>query len=383
MFVGVGASRVRDLFEQAKQRAPCIIFIDELDAIGKRATGAAGFAANEEREQTLDQLLVEMDGFDGGTGLVSWRRPTVPNPRPRPLARGSLRPPGRHRPTGLARARGHPQGARSQGAACPPRSTSRPSPDARPAWWGPNLANAVNEAALASVRRGGNVVTMTDFEEAIDRIQLGLKKEGRVMTDDEKRRVAVHETGHALVAMTVEHADPVHRVTIIPRSVGALGATLQLPTEERYLMSRDELKDRICVLLGGRSAEEVSGRGTSTGAEDDLERATELARAMVCRFGMSDSLGPVTWRRDSAMRFMTGPSAEAGVRDISEETARAIDAEIRLLVETQHKRAHDILESRLAALKAIADELLVHETLEGSRLRQIADENSGLHAMAS
>ena len=239
---------------------------------------------------------------------------------------------------------------------------------------GADLANVVNEAALASVRRSATVVTDRDFEEAIDRIQLGLKKEGRVMTDDEKRRVAFHEAGHALVALSVPHADPVHRVTIIPRSIGALGATLQLPTEERYVLTREELEDRLCVLLGGRSAEEIACGAVSTGAQDDLERATAIARQMVCRFGMSDALGPLTWGRPDAMQFL--PGTETFERDYSEETARAIDKELRRIVEESHARALEILRGRRAALDAIGHELLVRETLERAELEALAGPRS-------
>ena len=202
---------------------------------------------------------------------------------------------------------------------------------------GADLANVVNEAALASVRHGAKAVRAEDFEEAVDRLQLGLKKEGRVMTDAEKRRVAFHEAGHALVALSVPNADPVHRVTIIPRSIGALGVTLQLPTDERYVLTREELEDRLCVLLGGRSAEEAACGTISTGAQDDLEQATAIAKQMVCRLGMSRALGPLTWGRTDSLRLVKGP--EVVERDYSEETARAIDAEVRRIVEVGHTRA--------------------------------------------
>ena len=237
---------------------------------------------------------------------------------------------------------------------------------------GTDLANVVNEAALASVRRGGPSVRACDFDEAIDRIQLGLKKEGRVMTEDEKRRVAFHEAGHALVALSMEHADPVHRVTIIPRSVGALGATLQLPTEERYLMTREELRDRICVLFGGRVAEELACRDVSTGAQNDLERATEMARHMVCRFGMSESLGPLTFGQSQRSPFLAIESGDA--RNYSEETARLIDHEIKSLLESEYERARRNLQTRRSALDAIAKELLVHETLQRHELESLANQ---------
>jgi cell division protease FtsH len=376
MFVGVGASRVRDLFEQAKQRAPCIVFIDELDALGKARSGAAKFVANEEREQTLIQLLVEMDGFDGGTGLIVMAATN----RPEILERALLRAGRFDRQVLVDRPdlRGREAILRVHGrkVQLAPEVDLGTIARRTPGMVGADLANVVNEAALASVRRGADVVTMGDFEEAIDRLQLGLKKQNRVMTEDEKRRVAVHEAGHALVALTVPHADPVHKVTIIPRSIRALGATLQLPTEERYIMTEDKLRDRLCVLLGGCTAEAISCHVTSIGAEDDLERATGLARAMVCRFGMSHVLGPLTWTNGSPLRFLSTPD-EGGDRDFSEETARTIDTEVRALVEAEHARAQRILEGRTAALEAIAGELLEHETIDGARLQSIAREHSG------
>jgi len=377
MFVGVGASRVRDLFEQAKERAPCIIFIDELDAVGKARAGAAGFAANEEREQTLNQLLVEMDGFEPGSGLVIMAATNRPEILDRALLRAGRfdrqvlvdRPDVRGREAILKVHARKVQLAPDVDLAVVARRT--------PGMVGADLANVVNEAALASVRRGASVASMADFEEAIDRLQLGLKKEGRVMTDDEKRRVAFHEAGHALVALSVEHADPVHRVTIIPRSIGALGATLQLPTEERYLMTRDELRDRLCVLLGGRSAEEIACGAPSTGAQDDLEHATELARQMVCRFGMSDALGAATWGRPASLRFLQLGGDGAVERDFSEETARTIDGEVRRILEEAHERAVRVLRERRATLDAIGAELLARETLERAELEALVRERSG------
>ena len=374
MFVGVGASRVRDLFEQAKQRAPCIVFIDELDAVGKTRAGPVGFAANEEREQTLNQLLVEMDGFEPGTGLVIMAATNRPEILDRALLRAGRfdrqvlvdRPDLRGREAILRVHARKVQLAADVDLAVVARRT--------PGMVGADLANVINEAALASVRRGAQTISMKDFDDAIDRIQLGLKKEGRVMNDDEKRRVAYHEAGHALVASSVKHADPVHRVTIIPRSVGALGATLQLPTEDRYLMTREELLDRICVMLGGRSAEELACGDVSTGAVDDLERATVLARQMVRRFGMSEALGPVTWGASDAFRFL--PTSAGAERDYSEETARAIDAEVRRIVERSHERAVALLRQRKASLEAIAAALLARETLDAKQLDELLEQRA-------
>jgi cell division protease FtsH len=371
MFVGVGASRVRDLFEQAKERAPCIIFIDELDAVGKARSGAAGFAVNEEREQTLNQLLVEMDGFDAKSGLVIMAATNRPEILDRALLRAGRfdrqvlvdRPDVKGREAIL---RVHLRKIRL-GPDVDPRVVAQRTPG----MVGADLANVVNEAALASVRREGDQVAAQDFEEAIDRLQLGLRKEGRVMTDAEKRRVAVHEAGHALVATTLPGVDPVHRVTILPRSVGALGATLQLPTQERWLMTRQEMLDQICVLLGGRAAEETECRDVSTGAQDDLERATEMARQMVCRFGMSEELGAVSFERPARARAEPQGFGLVDARATSEETLRRIDHAVAGIVGEQRARALDIVGRQRATLDAIASELVARETLQRSDLEAI------------
>ncbi len=367
MFVGVGAARVRDLFEQAKARAPCIVFIDELDALGKSRGHGGPFAGNDEREQTLNQLLVEIDGFDATAGVVLMAATN----RPEILDAALLRA-GRFdrqvlvdRPDIVGRTAILTVHAKRVKLATDVEleTVARRTPG----MVGADLANVVNEAALAATRRGADAAEQRDFEEAIDRIQLGLKKKSRVMNDEEKRRVAIHESGHALVAMSVTHADPVHRVTIIPRTIGALGVTLQLPTEERYLMTRSELVDRIAVMVGGRAAEELVLGEVSTGAQNDLERATELARQMVTRFGMSEELGPVAYGRSQASPFLSqGPGFEE--RNYSEETGRAIDAEIRTLVEDQYARAKALLAERRPALEAMVEELLGRETLDRDRL---------------
>jgi cell division protease FtsH len=232
---------------------------------------------------------------------------------------------------------------------------------------GADLANVLNESALAAIRRGSNSIERDDVEEAIDRVQLGLKKQGRAMNDEERRRVAYHEAGHTLVALAVEHADPVHRVSIIPRSIGALGAMLQLPAEERYLMTREELNDRICVMLGGRASEELVFGDRSTGAQNDLERATETARQMVCRFGMSDRLGPLTFGRAAGMRYLDAP-VDLADRNHSEHTARVIDAEVRSIMDLAHRKALTLLEQRRVLLERIARDLLERETLEHADL---------------
>ena len=376
MFVGVGASRVRDMFEQAKERAPCIVFIDELDAIGKSRAGAAAMMSNDEREQTLNQLLVEMDGFDMSKGgvviMAATNRPEVLDPalvRAGRFDRQVLvdRPDVAGR---IAILRVHSRKVLLDKSADLEVIAQR-----TPGMVGADLANLVNESALNAARRGGKAVEQVDLEEAIDRIQLGLKKKNRVMREEEKRRVAFHESGHALVALSLKHADPVHRVSIISRSIGALGVTLQLPTEERYLMTKDELLDRIAVMLGGRAAEEVVVGDLSTGASNDLERATETARQMICRFGMSEKLGPLTYGKPQSSRFLESAMSFGDERNFSEETSRIIDHEVRALIEGQYARARSILEQKRGVLQTIAERLLVVETLERTELERLA----GLH----
>jgi cell division protease FtsH len=382
MFVGLGAARMRDLFEQAKMRAPCIIFIDELDAIGKSRGGLAALATHDEREQTLNQLLAEMDGFDPTKGVIimaATNRPEVLDPALLRAGRFD-----RQVLVDRADVKGREEILRVHirkvkvGTSVELKTLAQRTPG----MVGADLAMVVNEAALAAGRRDSQTVEMVDFEEAIDRIQLGLKKKGRVMREDEKRRVAYHESGHALAAMSLAHADPVHRVTIIPRSIGALGATLQLPTEERYLMTRDELLDRICVMMGGRTAEALIFQDTSTGAENDLERATETARQMICRFGMSSKLGPVTMGRSLGARFLEGALPMGEERNFSEETARAVDAEIRSVLESQQSRAHELLERRRGALEHIARELLERETIDRPELEAILAEEDAVSRAA-
>src|SRR6266571_4508073 len=323
MFVGVGAARVRDLFEQAKDKAPCIIFIDELDAIGKSRAGASGFVGgHDEREQTLNQLLAEMDGFDSSKGVIIMAAT--------------------NRPAVLA--------ARTPGFA------------------GADLANIGNEAALLAARKEKDAVHMADFEEAIDRVVAGLEKKSRVLSEKERDIVAHHEMGHALVATSVTHADPVHKVTIIPRGIAALGMTYQLPTEDRFLLTRSELEDRIAVLLGGRVAEELVYSEVSTGAHNGLERATEIARLMVTKYGMSERVGLATFGERTPL-FLKGMGM-GGERDYSEETARAIDAEVRAILDRTHDRVRGVLTTKKAVLVAAAAELKRTETLEGEPLRR-------------
>jgi cell division protease FtsH len=356
-------------------RAPCIVFIDELDAIGRARAGgmAGGFGVHEEREQTLNQLLVEMDGFDTSKGVVilsATNRPEVLDPALLRAGRFDRqvvvdRPDVKGREAIL---RVHARKVKLSSNVDLKVVAQR-----TPGMVGADLANVVNEAALAAARRNGQEIEMRDFEEAVDRLQLGLKKTALVMTDEERRRVAYHESGHTLVALSVEHADPVHRVTIIPRSIGALGATLQLPAQDRYLVTRSELRDRICVMLAGRAAEEIVFNELSTGAQNDLERTTETARQMVCRFGMSDRLGPQTFGAPAGQRFLESPAMFGDQRNFSEETAQTIDQEVKAIVDAELVRSHAILNERRELLSVIAERLLVEETLERGDLEKILE----------
>src|SRR5216110_2885973 len=369
MFVGVGASRVRDLFEQAKDKAPCIIFIDELDAIGKSRAGASGFVGgHDEREQTLNQLLAEMDGFDSSKGVIIMAATN----RPEVLDQALLRPGRFDRQVVVDKPdiRGREAILRlhSRNVVLGPSVDLGVLAARTPGFAGADLANIVNEAALLAARKEKDAVEMADFEEAIDRVVAGLEKKSRVLSEKERDIVAHHEMGHALVASSVAHADPVHKVTIIPRGVAALGMTYQLPTEDRFLLTRSELEDRIAVLLGGRVAEELVYGEVSTGAHNDLERATEIARLMVTKYGMSERVGLATFGERTPL-FLKG-TGMGGERDYSEETARTIDAEIRAILDRTHDRVRGILTTKKAILVAAAQELKRVETLEGEPLRR-------------
>ena len=372
MFVGVGASRVRDLFEQAKDKAPCIIFIDELDAIGKSRAGNTGFlGGHDEREQTLNQLLAEMDGFDSSKGVIIMAATN----RPEVLDQALLRPGRFDRQVVVDKPdiRGREAILRLHARAVVL------SPDVQlaviaartPGFAGADLANIVNEAALLAARKEKNAVEMADFEEAIDRVVAGLEKKSRVLSEKERDIVAHHEMGHALVAVSVAHADPVHKVTIIPRGVAALGMTYQLPTEDRFLLTRSEIEDRLAVLLGGRVAEELVYGEASTGAHNDLERATELSRLMVMKYGMSERVGLATFG-DSSPMFLKGQRTPwGGDREYSEETARMIDEEVRGMLDRTYDRVRGILTTKKAVLVNAAAELKRTETLEGDRLKRV------------
>ncbi|HTS78744.1 MAG TPA: ATP-dependent zinc metalloprotease FtsH [Bryobacteraceae bacterium] len=374
MFVGVGAARVRDLFEQAKLKAPCIVFIDELDAIGKSRTSGRGIGfSNEEREQTLNQLLAEMDGFDSSEGVIIMAATNTPEVLDAALLRAGRfdrqvlvdRPDLKDR---VAILKVHARKIRMS------KDVSLETIAARtPGMVGADLANIVNEAALLAVRRGADQVELRDLEEAADRVMLGLEKKSRVMTPEEKKRVAVHEAGHALVALSVTHADPLHRVSIIPRSIGALGYTLQLPTQERYLMTQQELEDQIAVLLGGRAAEEIEYQGVvSTGAADDLERASALVRQMVTRFGMSEELGKLTYGRPLAGPFLKSPF-EMEEKNYSDHTADEIDKESRRMLDEIYRRVKDILLRRSTEMRRISQALVEKETLERAELDSLIE----------
>jgi cell division protease FtsH len=369
MFVGVGAARVRDLFGQAKENAPCIIFLDELDALGK-ARGVGSLGGHEEREQTLNQLLVEMDGFDPNAGVIimaATNRPEILDP-------ALLRPGRFNRTVAIDRpdinGREEILKVHTRGVKVDPSVDLRKIASLTSGFVGADLANIVNEAALLSARLGKEEVGIEEFQEAIDRSVGGLEKKGRMMNEKEKRIVAFHESGHAFVAASVDHADPVNKVSIIPRGIAALGYTQQLPTEDRYLMTKDELLDRLAVLLGGRVAEEIVFTDVSTGAQNDLQRATDIARSMVTEYGMSEKMGLATYTHERQPLFLpTGappPRAE-----YSEETARAIDGEIASIIEATRVRVREILAAGREELEALATVLLDKETISGQEMEEI------------
>jgi cell division protease FtsH len=374
MFVGVGAARVRDLFATAQEKAPCIIFIDELDAIGK-ARGLSPMAGPEERENTLNQLLSEMDGFDTRKGVImmaATNRPEILDPaliRPGRFDRHILvdRPSLKGREDILQ--------IHSRQIKLSDEVNLHTLAARTPGMVGSDLANIVNEAALLAARKNKAAVEMDDFEEAIDRVVAGLEKRNRVMNPREKEIVAYHETGHALVAEALPTTDKVHRVSIIPRGIGALGYTMQLPTEDRYLMTKSELEDRMAVMMGGRVAEEVVFQEISTGAQNDLYRATDVARSMVREYGMSAKLGPMTFERERRPLFLEG-FMPPGSKDYSEATAQEIDREVADLVDRAHQRATEVLEAQRPTLEKVAKILLEKEVIEGEELREILNSTS-------
>lgn len=369
MFVGVGAARVRDLFEQARAKAPAIIFIDELDALGRARAAGGAMGGHDEKEQTLNQLLVELDGFDSGKGLVllgATNRPEVLDPAllragrfdrqvvvDRPDKQGRVAILQVHiRKIELAEGVDLTQIA-----------------DLTPGFTGAELANLCNEAALAATRRQAEAVTLEDFTVAVERIVAGLEKRNRVLSPLERETVAHHEMGHAIAAMSTPGSDPVHKVSIIPRGVGALGYTIQRPTEERYLMTRAELENRMVVLLGGRAAEEIIYGHFSTGASDDLQRVTQIARALVTRYGMHPDLGHVVYEKDQGNYL--GQAMPQFDKPYSEETAREIDLAVRDIVQATYRRTLALLKARESLLRASAADLLARETLGEAELASI------------
>jgi cell division protease FtsH len=374
MFVGVGAARVRDLFEQARGRAPCIIFIDELDAMG-RARGMGPMAGgHDEKEQTLNQLLSELDGFDPSYGVVL----LAATNRPEILDAALLRA-GRFdrqilvdRPDKQARVEILQLHLRKLNLA--PDAKPDPIAALTPGFTGADLANLVNEAAILATRKNATHVTMDDFNLAIERIVAGLEKKNRLLNEHERKVTAFHEMGHALVARALPGSDPVHKVSIIPRGIGALGYTIQRPTEDRFLMSSGELKDKMSVLLGGRAAESMMFGEISTGAADDLAKATNIARSMVTRYGMDDTLGMVSLESERST-FLQMPGEYLGTqRDFSEQTAREVDCAVRDLVADAFDRAVGILEAHRDALAESAERLLEKETLSGDELPTLVPE---------
>ncbi len=376
MFVGVGAARVRDLFTQAEAKAPCIVFIDELDALGK-ARVQSPIGSHEEREQTLNQLLAEMDGFDPRKAIIimaATNRPEVLDPallRPGRFDRQVLvdKPDVKGREEVL---RIHVRNVKLS-----PQVELKKIAARTAGFAGADLANLVNEAALLAARRDKPAVDMLDFDEAIDRLIAGLEKK-RVMSQKEREIVAYHESGHAIVASSLPGMDPVHKISIVQRGFGALGYTMQLPLEDRYLMQRRDLLNQLAVLLGGRSAEEIALNEISTGAQNDLQRATDIARAMVTEWGMSDRVGPVNFDSSRRGRFIDiGMPAERG--PYSEETARLIDEEVKTIVSDAHNEARRILRDKRDLLEQVTRRLLEKEVMEGDELRGIL-EAQGLKA---
>src|SRR4051794_39826141 len=368
MFVGVGAARIRDLFQQAEAKAPCIVFIDELDALGKTRVQSP-LGSHEEREQTLNQLLAEMDGFDSRKGVIimgATNRPEVLDP--------ALLRPGRFDRQVLVdkpdvRGREEILRIHSKAVKVAPNVDLRVVAARTAGFAGADLANLVNEAALLAARKNKEHVDMSDFEEAIDRLIAGLEKK-RIMSAKERELVAYHESGHAIVASLLPGLDPVHKISIVQRGFGALGYTMQLPLEERYLMTRAELLNQLAVLLGGRTAEEIALNEISTGAQNDLQRATDIARAMVTEFGMSDELGAINYDGNKRAKFLDIPMPqERGL--YAEETAQKIDAEIKRILTDAHDKAREILTNYRGKLESVTRRLLDVEVMEGDELRRL------------
>ncbi len=377
MFVGVGAARVRDLFNQAKKNAPCIIFVDEIDAIGKfRGAGLVG-GGHEEREQTLNQLLVEMDGFEPNIGVIllaATNRPEILDP--------ALLRPGRFDRQVVLDA----PDVQGREAILKVHCRGKPlAPDVdlkgialrTPGFSGADLANIVNEAALLAAKEGAKQITQAHFEAAVEKVFAGPERKSRRLGEKERKRVAYHESGHALVAFHCPNAAPVAKISIIPRGKAALGYTLQLPEEERYLMTKNELLDKICVSLGGRAAEEVVFKEISSGAQNDLEVATEMARGMVCRFGMSDKIGPVALTRETSP-FLRVPGMPEQ-QNISPELQAEVDSEVRRVLREQYERALSIIRDHRKALETVSSRLLVEEVMSADEFKKLAGIDADNH----
>ena len=371
LFVGVGAARVRELFEQARSKAPCIIFIDELDAIGRSRSGPMMMGGHDEREQTLNQLLTELDGFDASVGVVVLAATNRPEILDKALLRAGRfdrqiivdKPDLKDRIEILNLHTKKMTLAKNVDTSVIAKRT--------PGLVGADLANIANEAAIIATRGDHNQIEMADFEAAIDRILAGPEKKNRVLNPDEKRRVAYHEAGHAVVAERVPTGQPVHKISIIPRGVSALGFTLQLPVEEKYLSTEDELKDQIAILMGGRIAEEIAMGSVSTGAQNDLEKASEIARNMVCSLGMSKKLGPLTYGKRQQLQFLETQVSE--YRNYSDETARMIDTEVIMLVEEGEARARKIITENRSVLEKIATLLQEKEVINREEISALLE----------
>jgi len=374
LFVGAGAARVRDLFEQAKKQAPCIVFIDELDAIGKSRGGGGIYSGNDEREQTLNQLLTEMDGFSTAEATVIVLAATN---RPESLDPALLRPGRFDRQVLVDRpdltGREEILHIHAQKVRLGPTVNLRTIATQTSGFAGADLANLVNEAALLAARNQRREVEQQDFMEAIERVVAGLEKKSRVLNDKERRIVAYHEVGHALVGVLMPGGTKVAKISIVPRGMAALGYTLQLPTEDRFLLDETELRGQIAGLLGGRAAEEVVFGSITTGASNDLQRATDLAERMVTTYGMSQTLGPLAYEKGQQSTFL-GDGMVSPRRSVSEKTAEAIDQEVKDIVEAAHRQAVSLLQENRDLLEAIANQLLQTETIEGEKLHELLDQ---------
>ena len=373
MFVGVGAARVRDMFQTAQAKSPCIIFIDELDALGKSRTGSA-VGGHDEREQTLNALLVEMDGFESNSGVIVMGATN----RPETLDQALMRPGrfDRHVLVDRPDVRGREEilKVHVKNVKLDPDVELEKIAAISPGFAGADLANLVNEAALLAARKENQTVGMAEFNEGVERVTAGLEKKTRVMNIEEKHRVAYHESGHALVAYSLPNTDPVHKVSIIPRGLAALGYMMQRPTQDRYLMTQSELESQLQILLAGTLTEELIYKDISTGAQNDLERCTDIARAMVMQYGMS-RLGRVNYKKDSSSPFLAGAQSAPSGMMFSEQTAREIDEEVKRIIDDAVSKVRHILEVRKDALEALTRRLIDVESIDHEELKQIIDEN--------